>query len=259
MQYREILCTSLVRKITRPDTLFHGMYSIDPYQNCEFGCSYCDSSQENVIYIKQNADAMLQEELEELKQGPIIIGSVHDPYQPCEQKYEITKKILQIIKKNDFPCHILTKSPLIIRDKQLLTSMDSQITVSLLSLQEKVSSIFEKNITSTIARLKLIKQLNQNKIKAGVALIPILPYITDKEIEKIIRKAKKYSARYFLYKQLELKGEQKEDFFEELQKHYPTLIQKYHELYKSTILPSIYYSQELNKNIRDMCKKYDFL
>ncbi|MCK5458581.1 MAG: hypothetical protein KAI20_01710, partial [Thermoplasmatales archaeon] len=116
MEYKLINCDSLLKRITRKDTLFNGKYCIDPYQNCEFGCLYCDSSFEKTIYVKNNSVEILENELQTVEKGVIIIGSVHDPYQRAEQTYEITKKILKTIKKYQFPCHILTKSTLILRD-----------------------------------------------------------------------------------------------------------------------------------------------
>ena len=81
MDYKLINCDSLLKKITRKDNLFNGKYCIDPYQNCEFGCLYCDSSYDKTIFVKENADDILNNELKKVKKGLIIIGSVHDPYQ----------------------------------------------------------------------------------------------------------------------------------------------------------------------------------
>ncbi|UCF13000.1 MAG: hypothetical protein JSW06_01770 [Thermoplasmatales archaeon] len=103
MDYRPIICNSLIKKITKPDMLFNGKYCTDPFQNCEYGCLYCDSSFDKTIYIKMNANEILEKELEQLERGVIIIGSVHDPYQKAEQKNEVTKKLLKTIYKQHFP------------------------------------------------------------------------------------------------------------------------------------------------------------
>ena len=95
MIYKTIRCSSLLNKITKRDALFLGDYTIDPYQNCEFGCKYCDSSNTSTIYIKTNAPEVLERELKNVTKGRIIIGSVHDPYQNIEKDYKITRKILE--------------------------------------------------------------------------------------------------------------------------------------------------------------------
>jgi len=257
MDYKLINCDSLLKKITRKDNLFNGKYCIDPYQNCEFGCLYCDSSYDKTIFVKENADDILNNELKKVKKGLIIIGSVHDPYQNAEKTYEITKKILKIIKKYNLPCHILTKSNLILRDLDILNTIDCTVTISILSLNEKISSLFEKNVISTKHRFNLVDTLSKNKIKAGIAQIPILPYITSKEIESIIKISKKYNAQYFLYKYLELKGEQKQIFLDLIKKYFPEHLTKYKTIYNNSIKPELKYTKEIDIKIQKYCKKYD--
>ena len=132
MEYKLINCDSVIKKITKKDSLFHGNYCVDPYQNCEFGCHYCDSSFEKTIYVKTNIIEILEKELETIKNGRIIIGSVNDPYQIIEKKYQLTNTILETLKEYNFPCHILTKSPLILRDLDLLSQLESMITISMI-------------------------------------------------------------------------------------------------------------------------------
>ena len=110
MLYKQIKVDFLLNKITNKDKLFAGNYTIDPYQNCEFGCLYCDSSFDKTIFIKTNAAEILKKELETAKKGTIIVGSVHDPYQRAEEELEITRDLLKTIKKHEFSWHLLTKS-----------------------------------------------------------------------------------------------------------------------------------------------------
>ena len=135
MQYKQIKVDSILNRITSKDNLFLGDYTIDPYQNCEFGCSYCDSSFDKTIYIKTNASEILNEELKNNKNGRIIVGSVHDPYQNIEKELKITRELLEIIKENGFSCHILTKSDLILRDLDIISNIkDCLVTISIISL-----------------------------------------------------------------------------------------------------------------------------
>jgi DNA repair photolyase len=259
MQHKQINCDSLLKKITKKDILFNGTYSIDPFQNCEFGCQYCDSSFEKTIYIKKNAAEVLESEMRDARKGIIIIGSVHDPYQKAERKHQITQEILKVINKYDFPCHILTKSILILRDIDLLSSMNCTITLSIISLNQNITNIFEKNVPTPHDRLQTIQKYAKNGCKTGVALIPIIPYITEKEFESIIKSAKEYDAQYLLFKHLELKGEQKLFFQEIIQKNYPQLVFTINELYKNSFFPEKKYKLKVDKKIQTLCKKYKLL
>jgi len=256
MEYRSIRCGSLLKTITKKDMLFHGDYCIDPYQNCEFGCTYCDSSFEKTIFVKMNAPDLLSDELAQAKNGRIIIGSVHDPYQPAENTYGITRQLLQIIKQYDFPCHILTKSPLILRDVDLLSSINSYVTISMPSLQPKVLHMLEPDAPSPEKRLQTVQSLVKQGIYTGIAMIPVFPLITDQEIEPMISIAHEYNARYFLHKHLELKGDQRQKFEGLLTQHYPTLITRYRDLYQDDIKPIKSYRDSLEKIITTHCKTY---
>jgi DNA repair photolyase len=257
MQYKSIHCDSLIKNITNIDTLFHGDYSVDPYQNCTFGCLYCDSSFDETIYIKSNAHRILDQEIQKIKKGVVIVGSVHDPYQKVEENYGITREILKTIEKYGFPCHILTKSNLILRDIDILSRIkECIVTISITSLNESISNIFEKKVLNPKDRLNIIKSLSQRGIKTGLALIPVLPYIVDDELENIIKTAKKSKASYVLHKYLELKGDQKTVFYQSIKQNYPYLFRKYRKLYADNYMPDEKYTEELNKKIQSYCKKH---
>ena len=256
MKYKLLNYNKIINKITNKDKLFIGDYIIDPYQNCEFGCKYCDSSFDKNIYAKINSSEILEKELKNKDKGTIIIGSVHDPYQNAEKKFNLTRRILEVIKSYDFPCHILTKSNLILRDINLISKMKCNITISMISSDIKISKNFENNISSPKKRFGIVKKLNENGIPAGIALIPILPYIIDNELEKIVKYSYKSDAKYFLYKHLELKGYQKELFFNLIKENFPDLQNKYKELFKNQISPDIKYVKNINKKINSFCKKY---
>jgi len=256
MGYRLISCNSLIKEITKKDTLFNGVYCVDPYQNCEFGCQYCDSSFEKTIYVKTNAWKILDEEIQHLEKGVIIIGSVNDPYQKAEEKYEITKNLLKTIKKHDFPCHVLTKSTLILRDINLLSYINCIVTISITSVDKKILQLFEKNVPSPEERLQTVKLLVENGIKTGVALMPILPFQYESDIEQIIQSASRSKAQYLLHKHLELKGDQKMVFRNIIQAHYPYQLLKINELYKEDFKPDRKFIAALDEGVHNLCKKY---
>ncbi len=241
----------------KKDTLFYGDYCIDPYQNCEFGCQYCDSSFEKTIYVKKNIIDVLKKELDALTNGRIIIGSVHDPYQNVERKFKFTNTILQTLKEYNFSCHILTKSPLILRDIDLLSQLKCMITLSISSLNDQVVRIFEPKVPSPTDRLQTVHKLRSQGIKAGLALMPILPYIVESELESIIKTAHSVDAEYLLHKHLELKGDQGRQFKNLIKTHYPLLLSKYDVLYENNFKPSEEYVQKVNNTLKKYCKKFN--
>ncbi|MDH7517508.1 MAG: radical SAM protein [Candidatus Thermoplasmatota archaeon] len=257
MEYKNIQCTTLLNKITKKDKLFKGKYTLDPYQNCEFGCNYCDSSYDKTIYVKANAVKQLEKEIKTIRKGTIIIGSVSDAYQKAEEKHKITRELLETIKQNNYPCHIITKSNLILRDIDLLTKTDSTVTITIITLDKKTSRIFEKKVPSPDERLKTVKQLSEKGIKTGIAIIPIIPYINENEIEEIIKTAKKHDAKYVLHKHLELKGDQKNIFIEIIKKFYPSLFTKYIDIYIDNYAPNQIYINRIAKSVNLYCKKYE--
>jgi DNA repair photolyase len=256
MIYKPINVDFLINRITKKDRLFGGNYTIDPYQNCEFNCLYCDSSQENKIYIKRNAPVILDKELKKLKKGKIIVGSVHDPYQRIDDTELITRSLLRIIKKYKFSCHILTKSDLVLRDTDIISKIkNSSVSISFCSINKKTSAFFEENVPPPEKRLNVISKLKSLGIKTGLAIIPILPYITEREINQIIKSTIIYNADYILYKPLELKGYQKRCFLKKLEEFDHTLVEKYKKLYKESIMPEKKYLKELRDKIGELCKK----
>jgi DNA repair photolyase len=258
MEYKSISCTSLVNKITKTDALFIGDYSVDPYQNCEFGCRYCDSSFEKTIYIKSNAIQIFKQEIENLLKGVIIVGSVHDPYQKAEKEYKITRNLLKVIEEHKFPCHILTKSDLILRDINILKKIEKCIvTISVTTLDKYISDIFEEEVPSPEERLKIVETLSKSGIKTGLAIIPVLPYIVDEELEKIVKSAHEHMTSYILHKYLELKGDQKTLYYKTIKENFPHLLSKYRTLYGDSYIPNKKYISELNSKMDQYYKKYE--
>lgn len=258
MQYKHANYSTLLNKITNIDTLFVGDYTLDPYQNCEFKCRYCDSSFDDTIYIKENSLKLLDKAIKKIEKGNIIVGSVVDPYQKIEQNQKITRNVLKIIKNNNFSAHILTKSDLVLRDIDILSKIDGCIvTISITSLDESILNIFEKNVPSSKERMNIIEKLSENGIKTGLAILPVLPYIVEKELEEIIKIAKKNSAHYLLHKCLELKGDQKTVFLKILNNLNPNLVKKYGELYNDSYMPNQSYIMKVKDIIDQYCKKWN--
>ena len=257
MDIKQITVSSLINKITGKDSLFQGSYTIDPYQNCSYGCVYCDSTYDNTIYVKQNAIDILKNEIKTISKKRIIIGSVHDPYQECEKKYQLTRSIISFLTDYDYPIHILTKSSLILRDIDILTkNKQVLVTFSFISPDPQIVSTIEKNFPPIETRFKALQELVKNNITAGTALIPILPGLIENDLENIIKMAKSFHSTYFLSKHLFLKGDQKNIYFDFLLNNYPNLIDLYRELFSESIYPPMSYQNKINKKIKKICGRF---
>jgi DNA repair photolyase len=256
---KEIQVESIIQKITRLDELFKGSYILDPYQYCYFRCKYCDSSTTDTIFVKQNALRLLADQLPMIKQKRVIIGSIHDPYQPIEEKTRLTRTIITYLLQQDYPIHILTKSPLVHRDLDIFVKNKDKIiiTISAISNDSNVLQDFEPNLPSYLSRLKSIKVFNDQQITAGLALIPLLPGFIENYLENMIQLAYEYQVGYVLYEHLFLKGNQKIGFFSFLEQHYPKLLPMYQNLFKDTIYPNLSYRKNINRKIMDVCRRYN--
>lgn len=256
MIVKQIQVKQLINTITKKDTIFHGNYTLDPYQNCSFGCIYCDSTLEDTIFVKINAVNRLQQELPKLKKGRIIIGSVHDPYQPVEQSFQLTHQILETLAKTKFPVHILTKSTSILNDLNLIKKLTHPIvTFTILSLDKKIWKTIEPLTPSPLDRLQTMKTLANKGITTGVAIIPSFPFFAEQHIEALIQTAKEYNAKYILHKPLFLQGEQKQVFLKKIKTTYTQLYQKYSEIYEHSPYVSKAIENQLTKKIQHSCNQ----
>ncbi len=163
-------------------------YSLNPYIGCQHGCTYCYArfmkrytkhSEEwgDFVDIKINAPTLLRHELMRKKPGKIWISGVCDPYQPVEAKYRLTRRCLEIILSHNWPVYIQTKSPLVLRDLDLIREFGDKIVVTLTvtTADEEVRRIFEPNAPSINARLNALKQLSEAGVNTRVMIAPILP------------------------------------------------------------------------------------
>ncbi len=255
MPVKEIECQSVLRRFTAPDIYFHGLYGIDVYQNCAFACRYCDSSFDSMIYICRNAVEILSEEIADLPRGRVIIGSVHDPYQSAEESFGLVRQVIDLLIRNGFIVHVLTKSPLVLRDVDLLRkSEQSLVTVSMMSLDAVINQRFEPLVPSAIDRLQALNTLVDAGVTAGVAIFPILPFLIEEGLPELVHKVKKFQGRYVVYKHLELKGALKNQYLQLIHEFYPELISKYENLYSEGFSPSNHYIQELALQMNTICR-----
>lgn len=190
MKTQTIQCKSVLTKSKLPKV----DYCINPYVGCMHACVYCyarfmrrftghSEPWGHFLDIKLNAPDVLAKELaKKPKRGTVLLGSVTDAYQPAEQKYRITRAILEILLEYDFPVSILTKSNLVLRDMDLLKQFSNcEIGLTVTSMNEGVARHFEPHASSPEKRVAALETLHQNGIATYAFIGPILPELTDLE------------------------------------------------------------------------------
>jgi DNA repair photolyase len=182
---------------------------------------------ETKLFYKADAVKILEAELAKPKYvcKPIALGINTDGYQPLEKRLEVTRGILAVLARCRHPVTIVTKSALIIRDMDLLAELAKHrlvsVMLSITSLTNEIKRTLEPRTASPQARLRVIQQLAEAGIPAGVLVAPVIPAITDHEMEDILAAAKAAGATRAGYVLLRLPHELKTLFREWLADHYP--------------------------------------
>jgi DNA repair photolyase len=229
---------SIISRNNSPDVGFS--QSINPYRGCEHGCVYCfarpshaylDLSPgldfESKLFAKTNAAEQLRREL--AKPGyvpsPIALGINTDSYQPIERDYRITRQVLELLAECRHPVEFVTKSALIVRDLDLLTQLAKDdlvhVQLSVTTLDNRLSARLEPRAAAPHTRLKTIRTLADAGVPVGVLVAPVIPLITDSEMERILESCRDAGARSAGYVLIRLPHELKQIWREWLQLHYP--------------------------------------
>lgn len=229
---------SILTRNDSPDIPFE--LSLNPYRGCEHGCIYCyarpshaylDLSPgldfETQLLAKPNAAALLREALCKPGYRPssIALGSNTDLYQPIERQHRITRQIIEVLAEARHPFSFVTKSVLVERDVDLLAPLAElglvHAFVSLTTLDRELARKLEPRAAAPQRRLETIRALSDSGIPAGVMVAPVIPALTDKDIEPVLEAAAQAGARTAGYVFLRLPHELKALFSQWLETHYP--------------------------------------
>ena len=199
---KEITAKTILNYVKQPDTWFGLRYNLNLYRGCQHQCIYCDSRSdcyqiENFadILVKANAIEILQDELPRKRtKGTIGFGSMNDPYMPIEKERELTRKALEVIQKNRFPVHILTKSTLVLRDIDILQKIAEQyaaVSFTITTADDELCKKLEPCAPVASERFSAMKELRDKGIYTGVMMMPILPFLEDtkENIEALVSQA----------------------------------------------------------------------
>ena len=229
---------SVIATNDSPDVGFE--QSINPYRGCSHGCVYCFARPthaylglspgldfETRLFYKDNAVGLLRAELgkRNYQCKTIALGINTDGWQPLERRLKVTRSVLEVLAECRHPLTIVTKSTLIVRDLDLLQDLARDrlvsVMVSVTSLDNDLKRTLEPRTAAPLARLKVIEQLSAAGVPVGVLVAPVIPALTDHEMEHILEAAKTAGASSAGYVLLRLPHELKDLFREWLAEHYP--------------------------------------
>jgi DNA repair photolyase len=229
---------SIITSNKSPDLSFD--QSINPYRGCEHGCVYCfarpthaylglspGADFESRLFAKPNAAELLAKELSAPGYVPKVIamGTNTDPYQPLEKKMRITRSILEVLRDFRHPVAIVTKSPLILRDLDILSEMAgmglAKAMLSITTLDRHLARVMEPRAGTPARRLQAIAGLVEAGVPAGVMFAPAIPALNDHEMEAVLTAASEAGARLAGYVLLRLPLEIKDLFREWLDQQFP--------------------------------------
>nr|MDO8079497.1 DUF5131 family protein [Candidatus Freyarchaeota archaeon] len=248
-EVREIFCKSILSQsgIGGVD------YSINPYVGCSHGCAYCyarfmmryaktKQPWGNFLHAKINAPTVLVKEIKSKKPGTVLLSSVCDPYQEQEKKYELTRKILEILSKhNDFKVDVLTKSDLIVRDLDIIKKVKNiEVGFSVSHFDEEFRRFFEPEAPNVERRFDALENLAKNGVKTYVFVAPVIPLITERNMEGILEGAERGNAGYLFFDTLNIKCGNWKPIIAALEKFEPKIVDEFVEVMEK---PEIYYRQ----------------
>lgn len=246
------------------------------YRGCTHGCIYCDSRSKcyqfthdfEDIEVKQNAPELLEKVLRSKRKRCMIgTGAMCDPYMHCEEKLRLTRRCLELIDEYGFGLAIQTKSNRILRDLDLLQSINEKskcvVQMTLTTYDEDLCRILEPNVSTTKERFETLMILKEHGIPTVVWLSPLLPYIND--TEENIKGILDYCVQADVYGiicfgiGLTLRDGNREYFYSALDRHFPGLRKKYHDRYGySYEIPSDN-QKDLMNFLRRECWKHDIV
>ncbi len=274
MPVRQILnrCTSLRMPFR---------WTINPYRGCEFGCVYCYARYthefleqrepmafERRIFVKKRAAEALARNLSHVELGmeQIALGTATDPYQPAERKYGLTRAMLEIFARlGGINLSITTKSPLILRDIELLRTINQRsklsVNFSLITLSRRLQRVLEPRASRPALRLRAIRELSDAGIRCNVLVMPVVPGITDNPaaLEGVIRQARRARAAAVWWRSLYLMPAAARRFLPFVREHFPGHLGRFEEYYGRKAYAPRDYDAKIAEVFDGLRRKYGFV
>lgn len=275
--FEEIECKTAVNRISAAsERMMPFRWTLNPYRGCQHACTYCfaRSSHQYLGYdagrdfdtrvvVKVNLPEVLRAELARpaWRRELIAVGTACDPYQAAELKYALTHRALKALRDAANPVSIVTKSPFIVRDADILESLSqaAELTVnfSIATLDDDIWRRIEPGTARPKKRLEAMRLLAERGIRCGVLLAPVLPGITDDPagLESVVEAAREHGASFIGDNVLYLKPGTREWFMPFLREAYPHLSERYARYYRGVYAPRSY-TQDVHRVIERLRLKY---
>src|SRR6266545_3009532 len=271
-RYQEVQCRSALNRV-------RGMpfeWTLNPYRGCTHGCHYCyarryhiqfelGSGDEfaSIIFVKTNFVEILRRELQRPSwtREYIALGTATDCYQPIEGHYKLTRGALEALCEFNNSVGVITKGPMIVRDKDVLSDLTSgpgcSVYISVPTVDEDAWRLLEPGTAPPLKRLRAVRELVDAGIRAGVLMNPIVPGITSKPamLERTVKTIVDHGARFVGCNVMFLEGGTRDHFMRWLAQEYPRLVDGYATLYARKYAPSDYRKQ-VSTTIAMLREKY---
>jgi len=257
-------------------------YSAHPYVGCQEGCVYCYWRDEKYnmlardpaarhlpdafsqyIKVKTNAAELLRKELSKVPADVVSVGD----YQPAEGRFGLSREMLKVCVDLAFPTLVLEKSPLVLRDLDVIAQINQRSWACVIFSIARANSkgygeVFEPDAPRIEGRFRAMRKIADSGILTGTAFMPILPYVCDDDsnLEAVVKKTAENRGKFVLAAGLTMSGAQATYFLEALKRHDPKLVEKYEELYGGSYSPlDPKYIAKIGLKVRDLCAKYGIL
>ncbi len=286
VEYRTLASKSILNRSVSKRRLSLA-YSINPYRGCEFGCRYCyarythefmaapaeatsalplsdPEAFERRIYLKKDAAWLLEQELRRIDpQQEIALGTATDPYQPVERRAGVTRSILEVFsRRQGYRLGIVTKSNLILRDRQLLQRIAERNTlvvhVTITTTDAELARKLEPRAPRPDLRFEAVDGLRRAGIRTGVLCSPLLPGITDSEesVDRVARAAKAADASFLAGEPLFLKSCSRPTYLSFVREHFPALEAEYGARFAHAEFASRPYRQAMQTMMMRVCARH---
>ncbi len=191
VEYEEVTC----RTALSPSGLPGLDYALNPYRGCQHGCLYCYSPSilgiprsgwGKKVEVRMNVPRVLSKEIKR-KRGVVGIGTVTDPYQPLEKQFELTRKCLEVLKKEKAQVSLHTKSDLVVRDLTVIEQCNRpELGVTITTIDEHAASVLEPGAPSPARRLRALEEATECEINTYALVAPVLPLLLDRQLEEFV-------------------------------------------------------------------------
>ena len=255
-------------------------WTLNPYRGCEFGCKYCYARYthefmelrdgrdfERKIFAKTNAPELLRAELAAARDRgqAIALGTVTDPYQPAEQQFQITRRLLEVFARFEgLDFSITTKSVIILRDLELLREINARhrfsVHMTVTTTDARLARLLEPKAPPPAKRLEAVAHLSGAGIAVIVNAMPILPGLTDDPaaLDDLVRQSAAFGARSIYGKVLFLMPSAMKQFMPFLEAEFPHLAGRYRRLYAPSAYLEGEYKERMAQLMSDLRAKYGF-